>query len=156
MNEGYETPREPYRTEWQEVEEKKHSVLGILSTSLAGFMLFGSLIALGLLTSAVGDYVTLSEETSYSYEEIINMVLLDGFTQEQEEMFEMADMKFGFSVFFAFLLGFGYLAGLVLGIIGVCKREHKKIYPIIGLVVNVVLPILFFIVAYNNFFAPLM
>ncbi|WP_026672939.1 hypothetical protein [Alkalihalobacterium bogoriense] len=156
MNEDYQTPRGPYHTEWQEVAEKKHSVLGIISTILAGVMFLGSVLSIILLVSAVGDYVALSEETPYTYDQLTDMLVIDGVTQEQADTFGAADLKFGLSVILAFVLGVGYLAGLILGIIGVCNANYKRLYSILGLVGNAVLPVFFFIVAIIIFSAPLM
>ncbi|MCD8501352.1 MAG: hypothetical protein LRY71_06265 [Bacillaceae bacterium] len=150
----YEQSSVDLQNEWPTSVEKRHSIPGILSSIIVLVMFLGSILSILLLSSAVGDYKELAEETYYTYDILIEEMHLDFATFEQEQKFDRADMKLGLSFLIGILTGLGYLAGFILGIVGLVIANKKKLFAILGLIFSIILPIAFFITGLVIFIWP--
>ncbi|MFF2888399.1 hypothetical protein [Paenibacillus sp. NPDC057967] len=101
---------------------KKHSGLGISSFVLALVALLTFILAIILIASSLPEFMNMT-----SQEELQQRIM-----DSNGEGFE--GLVFGSLVIFL-AIGIAFI-GLVLGIIGACMRNRKKVFSIIGIVLN--------------------
>lgn len=115
------------------VPARKHSLPGIISFALFAGM---ALLFIGLLIAFIarlGSALDLDNSTADDPDLIAERI---------RNMPELAFMALAMLATFA-----GNLAGLVLGIIGLVQRERKKVFPILGTVLNgLVLAVIAFLI----------
>ncbi|MBH5318546.1 hypothetical protein I6N90_12095 [Paenibacillus sp. GSMTC-2017] len=105
---------------------KKHSGLGIASFILALLSIVCYIASVALIGS--------------SSSEIINGGL--NYQTEQEVLdSELFPMLAGAGLAIIAAIGLGFI-GLILGIIGACMKNRKKLFSVLGIVLNVVFPVI--------------
>lgn len=135
----------------QEEVVKKHSVVGIISSVFVLITMIVSMILFVVFLSGVNDLKEFFDETYYTFEDF--MVDPDYFvydvdvTYDQEKNLIGGFSKMGASFIIFILTSIGYFIGLILGIVGMCQKNRKKLYSILGLSFSITAPILFVIMA---------
>ncbi|RAV06490.1 hypothetical protein DQG13_01245 [Paenibacillus sp. YN15] len=112
------SPVEMYDTE---PPRRRHSGLGIASFTIFASMALIFIIILGSITVKLSGLID-TDTGAYDYEEIERRVA---------DMPELAFMGLA-------LLGtlFGNFVGLILGIVGLVQKERKKVFAVLGTVLN--------------------
>lgn len=133
---------------------KKHSVFGIVSSVFVLITSIISVILLVIFLFGVNDLKGLFDEIGYTFEDIMidPETVIDNvyLTSDQEEILIKGFMKMGVSYVIFIVTSVGYLVGLILGIIGVCDGNRKKLFAILGLILCVVSPLTVFLIGYNT------
>ncbi|WP_157184164.1 hypothetical protein [Evansella cellulosilytica] len=134
--------------------QKKHSVLGIISFIIFGVMFLLAIVAVILVQSSINDYYTIADNTPYTFDELTEMMTLETAAPEYADLMDRADIRLGIAIMLAFGIAVGHVIGVVLGIIGVATAKGKKLFATLGLILNIVSPIVFFFIGLTLIMVP--